>query len=190
MKSFTRPICHIVLCQISYPDNFPPGQFPNVQVLVLIWWVVLFRGSGSSGELSWWGIVLGIVVPVGNGLALFFYQVGNCPSRTAKPTCIIIFFSLFHSDKSILLKKKKKKEKTNVDSTGSEIEVITFKDFLRVLTSPGQDWCSLSGPHNVSSWEKKRQAHANADVKHACAVKQTTDVIIISGEMDVNIVKL
>ena len=31
----------------------------------------LFRGSGHSGELSWWGIVLEIVVPVGNGWALF-----------------------------------------------------------------------------------------------------------------------
>ena len=33
--------------------------------------MVLFRGSGPSGELSWWGLVLGIVVLVGNGWALF-----------------------------------------------------------------------------------------------------------------------
>ena len=33
--------------------------------------MVLFRGSGPSGELSWWGIVLGIVVLVCNGWALF-----------------------------------------------------------------------------------------------------------------------
>ena len=33
--------------------------------------MVLFHGSGPSGELSWWGIVLGIVVLVGNGWALF-----------------------------------------------------------------------------------------------------------------------
>ena len=35
------------------------------------WWVVLFRVSGPSVELSWWGIVLWIVVLVGNGWALF-----------------------------------------------------------------------------------------------------------------------
>ena len=45
-------------------DNSPPYRFRS-------WWVVLFRGSGPSGELSWWGIVLGIVVLVGNGWALF-----------------------------------------------------------------------------------------------------------------------
>ena len=45
-------------------DNSPPYRFWS-------WWVVLFRGSGPSEELSWWGIVLGIVVPVGNGWALF-----------------------------------------------------------------------------------------------------------------------
>ena len=46
-------------------DNSPPYRFWS-------WWVVLFRGSGPSGELSWWGIVvLGIVVLVGNGWALF-----------------------------------------------------------------------------------------------------------------------
>ena len=33
--------------------------------------MVLFRGSGPSGELSWWGIVLRIVVLVGNCWALF-----------------------------------------------------------------------------------------------------------------------
>ena len=33
--------------------------------------MVLFCGSGPSGELSWWGIDLGIVVLVGNGWALF-----------------------------------------------------------------------------------------------------------------------
>ena len=47
-----------------YPDNSPPYTFWS-------WWVVLFHGSGPSGELSWWGIVLGIVVLVGNGWALF-----------------------------------------------------------------------------------------------------------------------
>ena len=45
-------------------DNSPPYRFWS-------WWVVLFRGSGPSGDLSWWGIVLGIVVLVGNGWALF-----------------------------------------------------------------------------------------------------------------------
>ena len=45
-------------------DNSPPYRFWS-------WWVVLFLGSGPSGELSWWGIVLGIVVLVGNGWALF-----------------------------------------------------------------------------------------------------------------------
>ena len=33
--------------------------------------------SGPSGELSWWGIILGIVVPVGNGLAFFFFFGGG-----------------------------------------------------------------------------------------------------------------
>ena len=45
-------------------DNSPPYRFWS-------WWGVLFCGSGPSGELSWWGIVLGIVVLVGNGWALF-----------------------------------------------------------------------------------------------------------------------
>ena len=45
-------------------DNSPPYRF-------WFWWVVLFRGSGPSGELSWWGIVLGIVVLVGNGWGIF-----------------------------------------------------------------------------------------------------------------------
>ena len=45
-------------------DNSPPYRFWS-------WWVVLFCGSGPSGELSQWGIVLGIVVLVGNGWALF-----------------------------------------------------------------------------------------------------------------------
>ena len=53
--------------------------------------MVLFRGSGPSGKLSWWGIiVLGIVVLVGNGWALFLsggelsswgvvLEPSNCP---------------------------------------------------------------------------------------------------------------
>ena len=46
--------------------------------------MVLLCGSGPSGELSWWGIVLGIVVPVGNGLALLLSDgklslVESCP---------------------------------------------------------------------------------------------------------------
>ena len=46
--------------------------------------MVLFCRSGPSGELSWWGIVLGIVVPVGNGWALFLSSgelslVGSSP---------------------------------------------------------------------------------------------------------------
>ena len=45
-------------------DNSPSYRFWS-------WWVVLFRGSGPSGELSWWWIVLQIVVLVGNGWALF-----------------------------------------------------------------------------------------------------------------------
>ena len=53
---------------MPYPDNSPGGQFPTVQVLVLMSGFI--RGSGLSGELSWWGIVLGIVVLVGNGWAL------------------------------------------------------------------------------------------------------------------------
>ena len=55
----------------AYPDNSPGGQFPTVTYRFWAWWVVLCRGSGPSGELSWWGRVLGIVVPVGNGWALF-----------------------------------------------------------------------------------------------------------------------
>ena len=45
-------------------DNAPPYRFWS-------WRVVLFRGSAPSGELSWWGKVLWIVVLVGNGWALF-----------------------------------------------------------------------------------------------------------------------
>ena len=53
-----------------YPDNSPGGQFPHRTGFGPEEWF-LFRGSGPSGELSWWGIVLGIVVLVGNGWALF-----------------------------------------------------------------------------------------------------------------------
>ena len=42
------------------------------------WMVVVLVGSCHTGELSW-RVVLGIVVVVGNSLALFFYLVGNCP---------------------------------------------------------------------------------------------------------------
>ena len=50
--------------------------------------MVLFCGNGPSGELSWWGILVGIVVPVGNGWALFLSGgelslVGSCP-RTVR----------------------------------------------------------------------------------------------------------
>ena len=46
--------------------------------------MVLFRGSGPGGQLSWWEKVLGIVVPVGNGWALYLSSgelslVGSCP---------------------------------------------------------------------------------------------------------------
>ena len=40
------------------------------------WWMVLFCGSGPSGELPWWGIVLGIMVLVGNVLGLIFIRWG------------------------------------------------------------------------------------------------------------------
>ena len=53
------PYCDKDECPDSYPDNSPPER------------VVLFRGSGPSGELSWWEIVLGIMVPVGNCWGLF-----------------------------------------------------------------------------------------------------------------------
>ena len=53
-----------ILWQWPYPDNSPSGQFPTVQVLVLM--SALFGGNGPSGELSWWGILLGIVFLVGN----------------------------------------------------------------------------------------------------------------------------
>ena len=51
-----------------YPDNSPPYMYWSSWV-VYLWFI---RGCGPSGELSWWGIILGIVVPVGNGWALFF----------------------------------------------------------------------------------------------------------------------
>ena len=61
----------------SHHDNSPPYRFWS-------WWVLLFCGSGPRGELSWWGILLGIVVPVGNGWASFLSDgelslVGSCP---------------------------------------------------------------------------------------------------------------
>ena len=50
--------------------------------------LVLFCGSGPSGELSWWGIVLGIVVLVSNGWALFLssreMSLVECYPRTIK----------------------------------------------------------------------------------------------------------
>ena len=73
-KFFFRLSDHVIYCFSScikvcirttpQEDNSPPYRFWS-------WWIVLFRGSGHSGELSWWGIVLGIVVLVGNGWALF-----------------------------------------------------------------------------------------------------------------------
>ena len=59
----------------AYPDNSPGGQSPTIQVFVLM--SDFIHGSGPSGELSWWGIVRGIVVPEGNEW-LYFYLVGNC----------------------------------------------------------------------------------------------------------------
>ena len=43
------------------------------------WWVVLLVGNGPGGELSYWGVVLGIVVLLGNIVGLYFYPVENCP---------------------------------------------------------------------------------------------------------------
>ena len=42
---------------------------------------VVLDSSAPSGELSWWGVVVEIVVMVGNSWALFLYfcPVGNCP---------------------------------------------------------------------------------------------------------------
>ena len=57
-------MCWLRIRTTPQEDNSPPYRFWS-------WWMVLFCGSGPSGELSWWGIVLGIVVPVGNGWALF-----------------------------------------------------------------------------------------------------------------------
>ena len=72
-------------CIFSYPDNSPSGQFPTYRYWS--WWVVLFRGSVPSGELFWWGIVIGIMFPVGNGWDLFLsggelFMVGSCPTTT------------------------------------------------------------------------------------------------------------
>ena len=66
-----------VSIHVTYLDNSPPGQFPTLQVLGLVngftclWW-------------SWWGVVLGKVVVVGNSWALFLLggelsPVGSCP---------------------------------------------------------------------------------------------------------------
>ena len=60
-KSDLLPLMRIRTTPLE--DNSPPYRFWS-------WWVVLFCGSGPSEELSWWGIVLGIVVLVGNGWAL------------------------------------------------------------------------------------------------------------------------
>ena len=56
---------------VFIPIRTTPHQ--DNSLLYMYWssWVALFRGSGPSGELSWWGIILGIVVPVGIGWALF-----------------------------------------------------------------------------------------------------------------------
>ena len=55
----TVPMIYFRIRTTPQADNSPPYRFWS-------WWVVLFCGSGPSGELSWWGIVLGIVVLVGN----------------------------------------------------------------------------------------------------------------------------
>ena len=64
-------------CRCPYPDNSPGGQFPTVQVLVLmsgfIPWQCLVGscpgGEQSQGLWTWWAMV-----------GLYFYLVGNCPS--------------------------------------------------------------------------------------------------------------
>ena len=64
---------------LSYLDNSPPGQFPTIQV-----WVLMseFNGCGPGAR-----VLLGIVVPVGNRWVLFIYilwavhcpSIGSCP---------------------------------------------------------------------------------------------------------------
>ena len=63
-KVYWENTCGSVSGQLPHQDNSPPYSYWS-------WWVVLFRGRDPSGELSWWGIILGIVVPVGNGWALY-----------------------------------------------------------------------------------------------------------------------
>ena len=64
----------IVSGQLPREDSSPPYMFWS-------WWVLLFRGSGPSGELSWLGIVLGIVEPGGQWLGFIFICMGNCPQH-------------------------------------------------------------------------------------------------------------
>ena len=68
---WTLPQMHLFISHflrfLHNPWNLSFGQL----IMFWSWWVVLFCGSGLSVELSWWGIVLGIVVLVGNGWALF-----------------------------------------------------------------------------------------------------------------------
>ena len=79
---------------ISYWIRIVSGQLPRRTIPQR-------TGFGPSGELSWWGIVLGIVVLVDNGWALFFIWwgivlMGNCPKKPIRiswEVCRSVFFS-------------------------------------------------------------------------------------------------
>ena len=75
--------------KIAYPDNSPCRRtIPHRTGFGPDELNGLFRGSGPSGELSWWGIVLGIHGPGGQWLGFIFIWwgivlMGSCP-RTEK----------------------------------------------------------------------------------------------------------
>ena len=74
-----------------YPDNSPPGIICWSQLYKL--WLpdelLLFRSSGPSGELSLWGILLVIMLPVGNGSAISFIWWGYCQWCRYCPSIVI-----------------------------------------------------------------------------------------------------
>ena len=75
--------------------------------------MVLFRGCGPSGELSWWGIVLGIVVLVGNGWA-FFLSGGELSSWG------VVQRMQMHGDASVI-------NETSLDRVCSVCDGLTFQ---------------------------------------------------------------
>ena len=120
-------------------DNSPPYRFWS-------WCVVLFRGSGTSGELSWWAIVLyRDCGPGGQWLGFIFIWwgivlMGSCPRTDIITYQNMMQTVLCHTTGCKIVKPPPKKEEEAVLSNGSE---WTINPFMRLYFSK-EDWQTLS----------------------------------------------